>query len=165
MNDLLINIITNPAFGIVTFLIGILLGNHFALHRDRRKEFIEATGKFRNIFYTELTGLYPTPVDWDKWKIPDYLHSKFTKLERAIAEFRPFVPRSRRCAFDEAWYVYRGGKDSECYESKQCYFQYTKCSMSYSDGKGNEVKTDYTKTYKENFRKNVKALLEFAENK
>lgn len=41
MNNFLINVPTHPAFGVVTFLIGLWGGNYFALSRDRRKEFNE----------------------------------------------------------------------------------------------------------------------------
>jgi hypothetical protein len=59
MNDLVISLVTHPAFGVVTFFIGLWGGNHFALGRDRRKEFNDAAEVMCEILKKEHK--YPTP--------------------------------------------------------------------------------------------------------
>lgn len=118
-----------------------------------KKRFIEATDKFRNTFFSELEGLYPTPTKWpDKeMQIIQILKDKFPKLEIAVVEFRLHLNWFERNRFDHAWQEYH--KD---------YYQYVPMQgQSYSHGKLIETH-DTTKTYQANFRKNVDALLKFA---
>ena len=67
--QLFINVITHPAFAVVTFLGGVWFGNHFALGRDRRKEFNEAA----EIMFEDLRKerKFPTlesSIDFDKFR-------------------------------------------------------------------------------------------------
>jgi len=59
VDDLVINLVTHPAFGVVTFFIGLWGGNHFALGRDRRKEFNDAAETMCEILNKEHK--FPTP--------------------------------------------------------------------------------------------------------
>lgn len=87
------------------------------------KEFNQAADTFRSTILAELEGLYPNPTNWpsQKMMIDKILRDKLPKLQIAVAEFKPFLSTSRQVAFEEAWFVYRVGKDGRDID-EQCYF-------------------------------------------
>lgn len=94
----------------------------------------------------ELGNIYPVPVAWPG-NIDVYLRYRFTALQTAVQNFRPFVPWWKRWLFDRAWLNYyspTGKKDGE-----QCYHYY----MAFDSGQ------DCKKT----FHDRVSRLLSFAE--
>jgi hypothetical protein len=159
LNDFLINIIKHPAFGPVAFLTGILFGNHFAIGRDRRKEFNQAATTFTSKVLSELEGLYPIPTNWPL-DIDRFLRDKFPKLQCAVAEFKTFLPLKKQAAFEKAWFIYRMGKDGREID-KEDYWQY-KSHLGSTIINGTEVEFDNTTTYQESFKRNISNLLDFA---
>ncbi len=101
---MLINILTHPAFWIVTFLAGILLGNFFAIGRDRRKEFNTASDEFRKIFTQVLVDIHDENVLFDVYSVDKDV---FKKLQVAYLIFRHYLKGIHRWRYDEAWDQYR----------------------------------------------------------
>ncbi|MBC8488841.1 MAG: hypothetical protein H8D45_22695 [Bacteroidetes bacterium] len=105
MYDLLINILTHPTIGIVTFLIGILLGNFFAIGRDRRKEINDAAVKFRSVIAEEISELQ-SGKQIDPWG--DKNHLNF--LYAGMLEFKCVLPPIKQKALDDLWQKYEKHK-------------------------------------------------------
>jgi hypothetical protein len=162
MNNIFINIITHPAFGIITGLLGFLIGNKFATGRDKRKEINQAAATFTSKVLIELEGLYPIPTNWPK-DIDRFLRDKFPKLQIALNEFKPFLTQSQQIAFEKTWFIYRMGENGREID-KQDYWQYMPHSGS-TIINGVEVEFDNTKSYQDNFKRNVANLLEYAKQK
>ena len=119
-----------------------------------KKRFIEAADKFRNVIYTELEGLYPTPAKWPSrdMDIIKILKDKFPKLEIAVTEFSLHLGRFKRKRFDSAWQQF----------NREYYFDYIPISGQTVEKGVCTYSYDYTKTYHDNFKRNVDALLDFA---
>jgi hypothetical protein len=80
------------------------------------------------------------------------LKDKFPRLEIAVYKFRGHLICSIRKRFEAAWQEYH--KD---------YFQYVPMQGYSTDSDGKIIEShDTTKTYHDNFRKNVDAFLRFA---
>lgn len=130
------------------------LGGYITWRIYKKKRFIEAADKFRNIVYSEFEGLYPTPTKWPsrKMDIIQILKSKFPKLEIAVIEFQGHLGRSKRKRFNNAWQKYY----------KDNYFDYVPI-ISTSNAKGEHEYTTYDNTdvFKDNFKHNVETLLKF----
>jgi len=103
MNNLFVDIITHPAFGIITGLIGYLIGNNFALGRDRRKEFYAASDEFRKIFTQALVDIRDKNSLFDFYSIDK---GNFKKLQVAYLNFRHFLKGACCSQYDEAWNQY-----------------------------------------------------------
>jgi hypothetical protein len=101
------DIITHPAFNFASVLIGFLLGDYFAVSRDRRKEFNEAASKFRDAFKGELLALNPS-LTVNCIDVADLLKPAFSKHRAAVYDFRHFLKGKRLGAFDQAWRDYYG---------------------------------------------------------
>jgi hypothetical protein len=74
----------------------------------RKNRYATASATFRKAVLHALQGLYPVPVQWPSEgnAIDQLLREVFPALQRAIAEFRPYVAPWRRRAFDRAWHRY-----------------------------------------------------------
>ena len=106
MAQILIAIITHPAFNLVSLLLGCWLGNYFALDRDRRKEFNDAVKAFREAFNPELAALKsPSMADGND---PSFmLQNAFDKHRVIVEMFRIFLKRGNETsAFNTAWQNY-----------------------------------------------------------
>ncbi|MEK7842055.1 MAG: hypothetical protein AAB197_05210, partial [Deltaproteobacteria bacterium] len=110
-------------------LIMATVGAYLAEFNSRRSRLAIAAAKFRDTILTELKGLYPIPSDWPKdFNVFDCkLRQAFPNLQVAVTNFRPFVPRYWRWAFDRAWFIYRLGKNGREID-KQQYDQYKPCT-------------------------------------
>ena len=118
----------------------------WALFRVWRLNHLRAASvKFRTAILTAFSGLYPLPTEWPN-DIEQRLRSIFPQLQIAIAEFRPFIPRRYRQAFDDAWSRYRNAYGREI--DYQCYHHY--------------LALDSNPDPKRAFRSNVDLLLSFA---
>lgn len=106
--------------------------------------------KYRASVLEALSGLYPIPTNWPS-NVDAHLRKAFPTLQRAIAEFRPYVPWYSRRSYDNAWRVYRVGTDGREID-KQVYHQY----MGFTSP-GEPVIDP-----KETFRVNVSRLFRFA---
>jgi hypothetical protein len=132
--------------GLVVAVVGAVVAHKLAIRRDRQNARRDAGAKFRVAYLSALSGLYPLPTNWPD-DIDHFLRGVFPTLQSALAEFRPFVPFWRRWAFDRAWFKYRCGTGRPI--DLQNYFHY----MAFGSNPN----------AKENFRRNVAALLSFAD--
>ncbi len=92
------------------------------------------------------SGVEPGAADIDR-----FLRDKFSKLQVAINEFKPYLTQKQQIAFGKAWFIYRMGEDGREID-KQSYWQYMPHSGS-SKINGVEVEFDNTKTYQVNFKR------------
>ena len=104
-----------------------------------------ACATFRSAVLKELGSVYPNVVSWPE-NIDGFLRSRFSALQAAVENFRPFVPWWRRWLFDRAWFRYRCATGRKI--DVQCYHHY----MGFNDNPN----------YKEAFKNNVLRLLSFA---
>jgi hypothetical protein len=134
--------------GLVGALSVALINSRLTLWRDRRAAFRVAAQRFHDSILEVFQGLYPIPSNWpkDSVDIDGHLRAIFPKLQATVAQFRPLVPWYRRRAFDRAWLRYRSAYEREV--DHQCYHHYIFETFSLGP--------------KENFKKNVDALLSFA---
>jgi hypothetical protein len=131
-------------------LLAALVGGLLLLHVHRKNARRTAAAKYRAALLDALAGLYPVPSNWPG-NIDAHLRQVFPSLQRAVAEFRPYVPRRTHRSYDRAWFVYRLGSDGREID-KQLYHQY----MGFTDP-GQPVIDP-----RETFRTNVAGLLAFA---
>jgi hypothetical protein len=91
-------IITHPFFGLVWGLIGFLIGNRFALDRDKRKEFNNLIGPLRH----DLIGVknHPNSKIQGSWMI-------------TVALIREKLPIWKRKGFDKAIKNYNKSRSDE----------------------------------------------------
>ena len=111
--------------GFVGYLIRTLIDHFLAKGRaaeDREaRRFDEALTTFRRAILTELEGIYPVTQTWSKSIYPQFRQS-ITKVERAAAEFRPFVKHKEE--FDTAIEEYRNYCDKGEYERASGWYMY-----------------------------------------
>ena len=151
------------SIGIIVGLFGIIAAHRLFSHRDRKNIFNNAAKEFADTFHSELKEIYPTPANWPD-NIDHYLRARFDNLSEAVGKFKRQLPRRKRKSFDEAWFRFYCCTGRKVDRNCQCYHHYMPFSgVSVVDGK--ETTHDNTKTYKENFNKNVDALLKFAKQR
>lgn len=129
------------AGGILSACFVAWLGYRTA-HRGRRAN---ACATFRSAILAELASIYPNPAAWPE-NIDAFLRSRFTALQSAVENFRPFVPWWNRWRFDRAWFRYRCATGHKI--DIQCYHHY----IAFGDNPN----------YKAIFYANVSRLLSFA---
>jgi hypothetical protein len=155
----------NPTWsiGILVGLFGIIAAHRLVSYREKRNNFNNAAKVFTNVFHGELKEIYPIPANWPN-NIDHYLRERFDNLSEAVGEFRDHLPHRKQKAFADAWFRFYCCTGREVDKACQCYHHYMPFSgVSVVDGK--EGHEDNTKTYKEDFKKNVEALLKFARQK
>ena len=135
-------------------ILSICFASYVAWRTFQKRRFISAADKFRDVILKELEGLYPIPSNWptNAFHIGKVLTDKFGIISSAVESFRPHVPFYKRTSFDRAWFrYYNAYADEPAYNRKkeQSYDHY----MDFQDNPNP----------KETFRKNVAALLKFAE--
>ena len=135
----------------------------FAIALKNRDNFYKAAKELTDTFHRELKEIYPIPANWPE-NIDYYLRSRFHSLSEAVGNFKRHLPRGKRESFDEAWFRFYCCTGREVDRNCQCYHHYMPFSgVSVVDSK--EIHEDNTKTYKENFKRNVETLLNFARHK
>ena len=106
MYNLLVNIITDPLFGIILFFVGYFLGNRLSIDRDRRKEFNDAVDKFRIIFETIKIVLLEN-VYWNDRQIVDgVLRKNYAEQKIAMDSVYNGLGVFKKRAFSKAWQEY-----------------------------------------------------------
>ncbi|MGY3265522.1 hypothetical protein [Lysobacter sp. HA35] len=134
----------------VATLLGVLISGLLLLHVHRKNARRSAAAKYRAALLESFAGLYPVPSNWPR-DIDSHLREIFPALQRAAAEFRPYMLWRARRSYDRAWSNYRlgpGGREID----KQLYHQY----MGFTDP--GQPASDPKAT----FKTNVARLLAFA---
>jgi hypothetical protein len=103
-------------------LLGILVSAFIALYVRRKSASSTAAATFRAALLDALSGMYPVPANWPN-NVDSELRQLFPIIQRAVEEFRPYVPKRSRRSYDKAWFVYRLGPDGREID-KQLYHQY-----------------------------------------
>jgi len=132
----------NAIFGSVLLACFIAWLGYRTAYRGRRAT---ACATFRAAVIFELSSIYPTPSEWPN-DINHFLRNRFTAIQSAVENFRPFVPWWNRWRFDRAWFRYRCSTGRKI--DTQCYHHY----MAFGDNPN----------YKRTFHSNVSNLLSFA---
>ncbi len=141
----------------------VLIRLRFASEIRNRDIFNKAAKEFTDTFHRELKEIYQTPMNWPD-NINNYLRARIDNLKEAVGKFKPHLPWWKRKSFTKAWFRFYCCTGREVDKNCQVYHDYMPFSgVSVVDGK--ETKHDNTKTYKENFKKNVATLLKFAKHK
>jgi hypothetical protein len=149
---------------IIGSLTGAWVGYRLTLQLSAINARREANKNFISIFHRELSDVYPYPIKWPK-DIVCFLESKFSALNAATGEFRYHLPSEEWGAFDKAWFSFYNATGREIDNKNcQCYDHY-KPSLGVEIINGKMVSHDNTKTYKEDFKRNVDNLLKFAKQK
>jgi len=139
--------------GLAVVAIIVPLVNHaFTLYREHRTARRKAAQDFRDAFLSALNGLYPLAAHWPD-DIEAHLRGVFPILQTAVAQFRPCVLFRKRRAFGRAWSRYRSATGRPI--DVQSYLHY----MDFQSP--DEPPTDG----RANFRRNVDALLAFAQTR
>jgi len=87
MIQFVINIITHPAFNFASALFGFLVGNYFAISRDRRNDFNKAADILAEVLIKERRGPHPmTNIDFSAFKRV-LTKKEDDHLERCIEEY------------------------------------------------------------------------------
>jgi hypothetical protein len=141
MLDTIINNFWTIAAAVLSFVfVGyITWRNNFKTRRAA------ACAAFRSAVLAELGSIYPNVASWPE-NIDAFLRSRFSALQTAVENFRPFVPWWRRWLFDRAWFRYRCATGRKI--DVQCYHHY----MAFSGQPDPKI----------TFYSNVSRLLSFA---
>ncbi len=110
MKAIAIEILTSPAFALVTLLFGFLIGHRLAIGRDKRNDFNKAATTFREAFLPELIFLKHNANIGNIGSSDDlsgllgfgYIHRHLKALET----FRNYLPTKERADIDKAWQKY-----------------------------------------------------------
>jgi len=155
----------NPtwAIGIVVILFGIIAAHRLSSYRDRKNTFNKAAKEFSDTFHQELKEVYPITANWPK-NIDYYLRARFDNLSAAVGTFKSHLPENQQILFVDTWFHFYccTGRDAD--RNCQCYQHYEPFTGISFDG-DKEIYHDNTQTYKDDFRHNVDALLEFTKQK
>jgi hypothetical protein len=149
--------------GIFGVLLGTLLGHRLALNRSKQDRLASACTKFRNAVLEALRGLYPQPLNWpsNPMTIREVLHDRFPALQHAVKEFSAHLPPKRRLELDSAWRKYRLGPEGRDIDIED-YWQYIPhAGTGVVDGI--QISHDNRSEYLNTFKRNVDALLSFAD--
>lgn len=131
--------------GIPLFLYYV---NHrLSIKRDKLNAKRNAAIVFRSVLLSELREVYPEPVNWPG-NVDAFFRGAFPRIQSAVAQYKVFLSPSEQLKFDESWVDYKNAYGREI--DIQCYHHY----MAFGDNP----------EYKEILKKNVDALLSFANN-
>jgi len=141
----------NPEWAIGSCIaIFIAFATHrFAMHRINMEHFRKKANAFESAIKREFAEIYPIQAQWPE-NVDDYFRSIFPTLQAAVSEFREALPKSKASAFDEAWFIYRLGRDGREID-QQCYFQY----MGFQNSEKPYIEP------RKAFKENVDSLLSF----
>jgi hypothetical protein len=116
----MIEVISSNIYAIVGAIFMAFLVGYINWHNNFRSRRAAACTIFRSAVLAELGSVYPNATTWPA-NIDTFIRSRFTALQTAVENFRPFVPWWRRYLFDRAWAHYRG---SDRKIDVQVYHQY-----------------------------------------
>lgn len=106
--ELPLQIIKNPAFGIVWGLIGFLIGNRLALGRDKRQEFNQAAAALREAFLPErlLLDIRHAPKGSEDKSAFEIIEPAIQRHTEAMVRFLDHLPWWKKFFFTRAWNQY-----------------------------------------------------------
>jgi hypothetical protein len=146
-----------PLFDSLFKLLATLINSVWG-RKERR---IKAAAAFRETFLKELQGLYPLPSDWPRGTGSEpRLKRVFPALQSTVSTYRPFIPKKKQAAFDEAWLIYRTATKREI--DSQSYTHYMDMTSVTLSSFGGE--TVLPNDGKAAFKRNVDRLLSFAQD-
>jgi hypothetical protein len=123
--DTLNAIINQPLFGLLTFLVGLLLGHLLTKSRfyeeHRFTQTDRAVETFRNTILKTLHGLYPQVAVWNPQQC-DRFRDTLPDIECAVAMLRPYVSQKDR--LDQAAREYRDCCASLTFDSQGAWAMY-----------------------------------------
>lgn len=144
-------------------LIVLFFTLRFTADLRKRDIFNSAAKELVDTFHRELREVYPIPANWPD-NIDHYLRARFDTLSEAIGKFKRHFPNRKQGAISEAWFSFYCCTGREVDKNCQCYHHYMPFSGT-SVINGKEVHHDNSKTYKENLKRNVDAILRYAKQK
>ncbi len=158
MKTIAIEILTSPAFPLITLFLGFLVGHRLSIGRDQRQEFNKAAAIFRDAFLPEITflrhnaniGGLGSSNDLGELLRFGYIHRHLKALEI----FKPYLLPKKRGDIDKAWQEYCCHPDNQ----NAPFFE------QYSWKVANKGK-DYEKQLKILALNNIEKILEFAKPK
>jgi hypothetical protein len=114
------SLLSNPLLLAVPLVVAAFAG-YVAYRNNFKSRHAAACAAFRSAVTGKLSSLYPLPVAWPS-NPESQLRGVFPELQAAVSQFRPYVPRHQRGAFDHAWLQYRSAYLREI--DVQCYHHY-----------------------------------------
>lgn len=149
--------------GICGALFLVLINLRYTSEIRKRDNFNKAAQDLIDTFHRVMKGVYPIPTNWPD-SIDHYLRARFDSLSESVGKFKRHLPRRKQKAFDEAWFRFYCATGREVDRNCQCYHHYMPYSgVSVIEGK--EIFHDTTQTYRDEFKKNIDALLEFTKQR
>lgn len=131
---------------VVGALLGALITYRLSLKLADINARREANRRLIAAFHTELSDIYPTPVNWPE-DIDAFLRSKFSILQAAVGEFRHYLPVREWKDFDRAWFNYYCSTGRDVDKSCQSYLHYMNFTSTNDQG---TTKQDGQKKLKNN---------------
>lgn len=119
MINFLLNIITHPAFGVVTFLAGLLIGNYFSITRDRRQSFNNAALEFQHAFTNQIRLIAD---DEHGLNITQILTDSYSGHANALLHFLPHLDKRDRTEINKAWNIHCWNDESAKKNTNQIIF-------------------------------------------
>jgi hypothetical protein len=134
----------NPYAAIGAVLLACFVG-YITWRNNFKSRRAAACAIFCSAILKELGSIYPNVESWPE-DIDSFLRSRFSALQTAVENFRPFVPLWRRNRFEQVWFNFRCATGREV--DVQCYHHYIEFASN--------------PNYGEKFKNNVASLLSFA---
>jgi hypothetical protein len=110
MKTIAIEILTSPAFPLITLFLGFFVGHRLSIGRDQRQEFNKAAAIFRDAFLPEITFLRHNANIGSLGSGNDLCELlQFGYIDRhlkALEVFKPHLPPKKRKNINKAWQEY-----------------------------------------------------------
>lgn len=135
-------------------IVGAFLGYKYSIQSKASYEWRAACSRFRESVHEQLGSIYPSPAVWPR-NISSYLKNRFVPLQKAVGEFRHYLPSDQKAAFDKAWLNYHCQPGRGVARNGENYAHYLDAVVKKSDG--SKVVQDGKNTFKQN----VNAILSF----
>lgn len=149
---------TEWLIGIIGIIVGTILGWFGSLKVARRQEFYRACAEFRKSFIDEILFLKKRISSSMSSPTTEILKAAYSKHEKAIERFLPYLSKSKRIKLREAYKRYREPYPTDIFPGEESFriYNLTKEEMSKAGGENSG---------RELALKNLNAILKFAEFK
>ena len=88
------------------YLFGLLGVGALAIDLVNRKRKEDAMFNYRNTIETELSGMYPKPINWPK-NVNQYLRALLPEMHDNFETLRGFLPQDLLAEYNKDWNEYR----------------------------------------------------------